>query len=206
MRKVTVLVLLALLAAKIAAVIVRGPVPLERDAFGYWHLSTLVLNGDWLMLSEPIAFRTPVYPWFLAAMRALFGPHALWMISLTQGFLAFSAIVIASRIAARISKLPQAMACTLAVSLPAVSSLTFCAAILSESLFVFLLMLNLLSVMDYCKYGSVGRAVWVGVTFALAVLTRPIILMLWIPHLVFVTAIHFRQRRRFLELGGPRWA
>ncbi len=202
MRKVTVLFLLAVIAVKTAAVVARGPVPLERDAFGYWHLSTLVTEGDWLLFSEPIAYRTPIYPWFLASMRAFSGPHSLWMISLVQGFFAVASVLIAGLIAARISKLPQAMPFTLVASLPAISSLTFCSATLSETLFVFLLMLNLLAVMDYCKYGSVGRAVWVGVTFALALLTRPIVLMLWIPHIVFVADIHLRKRRRFRKLGG----
>jgi hypothetical protein len=94
------------------------------------------------------------------------------------------------------------MAFTLLASLPAISSLTYCSATLSETLFVFLLMLNLLAVMDYCKYGTVGRAVWVGITLAIALLTRPIVLMLWIPHLVFVGAIHLRKRPRGRELGG----
>ena len=201
-RKVAVLLLLVVIAAKTAAVVARGPVPLERDAFGYWHLSTLVSEGDWLLFSEPIAYRTPVYPWFLAAMRAFFGPNSLWMISVAQGFFAVGSVVIAGLIAARVSRLPLAMVYTLVASLPAIAALTFCSAVLSETLFVFLLMLNLLAVLDYCERGSGGRAAWVGITFALALLTRPIVLMLWIPHLAFVASIGLWRRRHQRATGG----
>ncbi len=185
-----------MLSAKVAAVILRGPVPLELDSLGYWSLSTLVIEGDLLMTGEPIAYRTPFYPWFLAAVRSVAGKSSLWVISLIQGGCAIGAIVIAAHLARRITKLPLAGPLTLIVAIPTLSAHTFCAAILSETLFVFLLMLNLLAVVDYCKYETPGRAAWVGVTFGIALLTRPVMLMLWIPHLIFVFAIHLRKRRR----------
>lgn len=196
MRYLILLVLLALLVGKTAAVIMRGPGSLERDALQYWSLSTLVLSGDALMLGEPIAYRTPVYPWFLAIVRSCAGRYSLWTISLIQGGLAVASVVIAGRIAGRITKMPRAMLWTLAVSLPAISGLTYCATMLSETLFVFLLMVHLLAVLDYCKYLSSGRAAWVGASFAIALLTRPVIMLLWVPHLVFVAAIQWRRRRR----------
>lgn len=62
MRKFLVLILLLLIATKTAAVLLEGPVPIQRDAFGYWKLSALVMQGDLLMLQDPIAYRTPIYP------------------------------------------------------------------------------------------------------------------------------------------------
>lgn len=196
MRNLLIILLLALTAAKIAAVLASGPVPIERDAFGYWRLSALVMGGDILMLSEPIAYRTPVYPWFVAIVRSFSGSFALQAIAIAQGLLSLATIWMAGHLAVRITRLPRAMPWTLAVSLPAVSALTFGAAVLSETLFVFLFMLNLLAVLDYAKYGTQGRAVWIGATFAVALLTRPIVLLLWIPHLFFMLYIHVRKRRR----------
>ena len=91
-----------------------------------------------------------------------------------------------------------------ASALPAVTAYTFSAAVLSESLFVFLLMLNLLAVLDYAKYGTPVRAVWVGITFAAALLTRPVVLFVWIPHILFLLYIHFRKRRRLGKAAPGR--
>ena len=202
MRYVILLFLLALLVAKTAAIVVRGPASLERDALQYWNLSTLVLSGDALMLGEPIAYRTPVYPWFLAMVRSCAGRYSLWTLSLIQGCLAVASVLIAGRIASRITKMPRAMLWTLAVSLPAISGLIYCTTVLSETLFVFLLMVHLYAVLDYGKYLSTGRAAWVGATFALALLTRPVVMLLWVPHLFFVAAIQWRRRRQLSGTAG----
>jgi hypothetical protein len=196
LRKFLIILLLALTAAKVAAVLARGPVSIERDAWGYWRLSALAMVGDAWMLGEPIAYRTPAYPWFLALVRSCSGSSALFVIAILQSILNIASLWIAGRIAVRITRLPGALPWTLLVSLPAVSALTFNAAVLSETLFVFVLMVHLLAVMDYAKYGTAGRAIWLGVTFAAALLTRPIVLLLWAAHGVFVLYIHVRKRRR----------
>ena len=156
----------------------------------------MVLTGDLLMLAEPTANWTPLYPWFLAIIRSFSGLSALLSIVIAQGFLLISTIVIAGHVAARITKLPRALPWALLVSLPAVSALTFSAAVLSETLFTFLFLLNLLAVLDYAKYGTAGRAVWVGITLGLVLLTRPIVILLWIPHIVFLLYVHVRRRCR----------
>ena len=140
MRKILVLMILALLATKTVAVLLAGPVAIERDAFGYWKLSASVMQGDLLMLQEPIAYRTPVYPWFLACIRSLSGSYSLQVLLIVQGLLSLGSLVIAASIAARITKLPSAFGLTLAVSLPSISRFIFDAAVLSESMFIFLFM------------------------------------------------------------------
>jgi hypothetical protein len=196
LRKLIILLLLALITAKVAVVLLRGPATIELDAWQYWRLSALVMDGDILLLEEPIAYRTPLYPWFIALTRSMAGSWAYMVIVGLQGLMWVAALTIAAHLAARISKLPRAMPLALLVSLPTVSFITFAATALTESLFVFLLMLHLLAVLDYAKYGTAGRAVWLGVTFAATLLTRPIVLLLWIPHVVFVLWIHYRKRRR----------
>ncbi len=196
LRRFLTLLLLLLLVTKVAAVLARGPVAIEMDAFGYWRFAALVMSGDVLMLSEPIAFRTPLYPYFVSIVRAITGDGALLSIVVLQGLLSVASIGIAGRLAVRMTKLPNAMPLTLLASLPAVSALTFSAAVLSETLFIFLMMLNLLAVMNYARSGSKWSVCWLGLTFAAALLTRPIIILLWIPHLLFVLLIHFRRWRR----------
>jgi hypothetical protein len=201
MRKFLVLMLLLLIATKTAAILLAGPVPIQRDAYGYWKLSVLVMQGDFLMLQAPIAYRTPIYPWFLAMVRFLSGSHALQTLSVIQGFFSLGSLIIAASIAARVTKLPKAFLVTLIVSLPVVSSLVFDAAVLSESMFIFLFMLNLLAILDYAKYGTATRASWVGFTFAMALLTRPIVILIWIPHLFFLLLIHLRKNGRLRSLS-----
>ena len=193
--------LLLVIAAKTGAILLKGPVPIERDAFGYWQLSAAVMEGDLLMFQEPIAYRTPVYPWFLAILRLLSGPRTLQALAIMQGLFSLGSLVIAASIAKRITKLPKAFPLTLLVCIPAVSSLVFDAAVLSESLFVFVFMLNLLAIMDYAKYGTATRAAWVGVTFAVTLLTRPIVILIWIPHLFFLILIHLRKNGRLRSLS-----
>jgi hypothetical protein len=195
LRRLITLLLLVLLAVKIAATLARGPVAIEMDAFGYWQLSSLVLSGDLLMLDRPIAFRTPGYPYFLAIVRAINGSGALWSMVLIQGVLTLATIVIAALLAGRITSLPRAVPLTLAAALPAVSALTFSAALLSETLFVFLMLLNMWAVVAYARHGTAGCAAWVGVTLGLTLLTRPIAMLLWIPHLILLLFIHFRRWR-----------
>lgn len=195
MRQLLILILFALISVKAAAVVALGPVPIERDALGYWRLSTLVMGGDWLILSEPIAYRTPGYPWFLAVIRMVAKEYSLPAIVITQSVLMTMSIWMAGRIAAQITMLPRAMLWTLVVAIPAVSAFTFSAALLSESLFVFLLMLHLSAVTGYSARATSGRAAWVGITFALALLTRPVVMLLWIVHVPLILWVHWRRRK-----------
>ncbi|TWT53058.1 hypothetical protein Pla22_06860 [Rubripirellula amarantea] len=170
-----------------------GPAAIAWDAAQYWRLSTLVLSGDLFFLSEPIAYRTPIYPWMLALIRAMTDTYALKAIVTVQGVLYVASAWIASVIAKRVTGLESAQWITLALLLPAVSAITFYATTLSEPLFVFVMMVNSLAVLDYAKHGTGGRAAWMAATFALLILTRPIAILLWVVHLAFLLVIHHQK-------------
>ena len=159
------------------------------------------MEGDPLLYGRKIAYRTPVYPSFLAVVRMFAGPRSLLAVVILQGVFSLSTLLIAASIASRATKLPSAFNWTLLVALPAIAAFVFGAAVLSESLFVFLLMLNLLAVLDYAKHGNGARAIWVGMTFAVTLLTRPIAMLIWIPHLLFLLHIHLRKNRRLRSHG-----
>ncbi|TWU50830.1 hypothetical protein Poly51_41230 [Rubripirellula tenax] len=195
MRRLATVLLLALIAVKTAAVLARGPVTIEMDAAGYWLLSTSVMGGEWLMLDQPIAFRTPMYPWFLASVRSLSGADALMWIAAIQGLLSLASVWIAARLAARITQLPRATPIALLASLPMIASLVYNATMLSETLFIFVLMVNLSAVQNYVERQSKWAALWAGVTFGITLLTRPIVLLLWTVHVAFVGLMHLRRRR-----------
>ena len=68
LRRFLILLLLTLIAIKIAILVGRGPAAIQADARGYWELSSVVMRGDVLMMGEKIAYRTPGYPAFLACL------------------------------------------------------------------------------------------------------------------------------------------
>ena len=186
MRQLLFLVVILVISTKTLLIFLGGPVALERDSLGYWNLSTSVMQGDILLTSEPIAYRTPVYPWFLAFGRLLAGKHALWLITLIQGLLYVCTVYLAANLALKMTKLPQSKLFTALAMLPAISAAQYTTAILSETLFVFLLVLHLSIFLKYCQQPSTLTATWTALSFGLLVLTKPIVLMLWVAHLLLL--------------------
>ena len=205
LRRFLILLLLTLIAIKIAILVGRGPAAIQADTRGYWELSSVVMRGDVLMMGEKIAYRTPGYPAFLAIVRLLSGSSLLAIIVL-QAAMFLGIAWMAAAMAARISQHSWAKVTTLAIMLPGISSVVYVGAVLSETLFVFLLMLNLTMVMNYTKYKTSTSAVLVGLTFALTLLTRPIILLLWVAHVVLLGLVHLHRNRTVfggVSLSGP---
>jgi len=63
-------------AAKLAMFCVADLPPRWGDAEFYWRLGAQVAAGDVWMTRDPVAFRTPGYPWLLGALQAAFGDAA----------------------------------------------------------------------------------------------------------------------------------
>ena len=197
---------------KVVAILALGPASIEMDARGYWDLSALVMESDILMMGDPIAYRTPAYPWFLAVVRTVFGDPSLFSIVVLQGVMAVATIGIAAKIAEVVTGSPLALPLTFLVAMPAVSAIVYSATVLTESLFTFLMMLNFLVVLIYDRRKTSLNAFLVGLTFAMTLLTRPIVMYLWIAHLIFVLLkprdlsfvaepASLATRQRFLHVG-----
>ena len=84
------------------------------------------------------------------------------------------------------TKLPQSKLFTALAMLPAISAVQYTTAILSETLFVFLLVLHLSIFLKYCQQPSTLTATWTALSFGLLVLTKPIVLMLWVAHVLLL--------------------
>ena len=173
-----------------------GPAAIVGDAQGYWKLSSWVANGDIMMMDAPIAYRTPIYPWLLAGLRegspGFVSP--LLAVAIVQAILYLATVYLAGELAVQISRRASARTFTTLAMLPAISALTYIGFLVSEILFVSLLMMHLLSVIRYSENSSFGRAALVGLTLGLTLLTRPIVLLLWIPHLFFILTKHVLSR------------
>ncbi len=205
MRQSFFIAVLLLIAVKVALWVSLGPAAIVGDAHGYWDLSSLVIDGDAMMMREPIAFRTPVYPWFLALLRVvserLVSP--LLTIVVVQATMYVATVWLAALLAQKISGQPSAKLITVVLMLPAFSSVTYVGYLVSETLFVFLLMLNLLSVVNYVQNGSRKSALLLGLTFGVTLLTRPIVQLLWIPHLLLMLAAHFFAKKQDRDDAVP---
>lgn len=196
MRQLLLCIVILLITIKSIAVVLNGPVPLERDSLGYWKLSTLVMEGDIFMTGAPIAYRTPLYPWFLAACRSLSGNQSLWTISLVQVALYLGSVWLASKLAYQITRLPFSILATAICLLPGIAATQYNAAVLSETLFVFLLLLHLCTFIKYSQQPTHTQAMLIGVTLALLLLTKPIAMLLWVAHLVLILLYAVRRRKQ----------
>ena len=66
--------------SKLVAFEASGPGPLAADAGQYWALGSQVADGDLWMTRDPIAYRTPGYPWTLGTIQTLCGAES-WRVT-----------------------------------------------------------------------------------------------------------------------------
>lgn len=185
LRKIGFSLLVVLLVAKVAGVILRGPSPLVLDAGYYWELGGLVSQGDWLLMARPIAFRTPAYPWFVGAVRSIF-PNPLFALVCLQGVLWLATVGLTVAMAVDLTRDRRAAWIVLGITTAMISSVTYVTAVLTETLFVFSLVLHLWTVARFTRRPSVLGGILVGATLGLSILTRPIAMLIWIADAIYI--------------------
>lgn len=185
--------LVVLLVTKVVGVIMRGPSPLVFDAGQYWDLGGLVSGGDWLLMTKPIAFRTPAYPWFIGAVRTVF-TNPLFVLVCLQGLLWLGTIGLTAAMAVDLSGDRRAAWIVLGVATAMISSVTYVATVLTETLFVFSLVLHLWSIVRFTRRPSVAGGFLVGATLGLAILTRPVAMLIWIADAIYLIVSWFWLR------------
>jgi hypothetical protein len=168
---------------------------LELDALEYWNLSSQVLTGDIWLLDKPIAYRTPIYPWLLAAIRMVTGSWGLLAVVVIQGGLIVATSWLAGSLAVVFSRNETARIWTLLASFFVVSSVPFGQAVLSEVTFAFCLTLHLYLQALYFDQRTTKHAIAAGLSLAACILTRPIAMLLWTVHAVW-----------FLKSGRKHWS
>ncbi len=143
---------------------------------GYYDISRNLLEGNGFSRALRLPFtpdplRAPLYPLFIAAILGLF--HTYWAVVLFQ-ILAGSIIpVLGMSIARRI--LPSTRGTTLVGILLAVEPLSvlYSFVFLTETLFILLFFLFLLSFFDYLEWGGNWRIAASSLLLGLATLTKP---------------------------------
>lgn len=161
---------------------------LRLDSLGYHELAISILDGAFMIAGSPDAFRTPLYPGFLAFFY-LFGGNHPWLALLGQialdGGTCYLLCVLFQR------RLPA--------YLYALHPITIFQAnvVMSETLLVFLLALGL-SALFHRRFFAGGVAFGLGALVKPAALYLPFVLLLWI---VFVYRRKFARPSALLVLA-----
>lgn len=150
-----------------------------RDSQEYKLLAlNLIKERKFSWNSEPVTFRTPVYPTFIATIYLLFGIKE-WMVMLFQVFLSTASIYLIyliSRNSVKWSAPLAELSGILAGALFSVdfNSILFSSLFMCETLFIFLILLGTLLFLR-------GRHLSSGFVLGVSVLTRPIALYIFLP-------------------------
>ena len=210
MRRWVPVLIVTLLVLKVIGVVARGPSPMIFDAGSYWELGEVVANGDWLLTSQQIAYRTPAYPWFLAMHQSV-SPSPLLTLIIGQAILWLLTMWMVATMAADCCDDPRAKWITLAIAVVMVSSVVYVTTTLTETLFIFGLVAHLWSFGRFTRSPSVLGGALVGATLGLTILTRPIAMLVWIADAIYLLsrwywipdpkATHLCRVRGWISIG-----
>ena len=118
------------------------------------------------------AYRTPVYPLFIAAIYSVFGPHPQAVIA-GQVIIGMFSVLLTYILGLRLVCRRTAIIAALLMAIN-VESITHTFYILSETLFTFLLLLSLLALIQFWQKGGRFLLPISAITMAVATLCRPI--------------------------------
>ncbi len=190
-------IFLAAIAVRLAYVLNLGPEPRFHDENTYWQVARRFLNGQGITFDTGLQVcRAPVYPLLLAASQRFFH-DSLVPIRITQALLGALTCVLIYLLARGLSGyVCGAAAGAIAAVYPFFVFYTGTA--LSETLFTFELVLWVLLMRRLLHRPSWWAALLAGLTFGVAVLTRPSA-MLMLPAalpLYFIGEPHRRRQAR----------
>jgi arylsulfatase A-like enzyme len=174
-----------------------GPAPLYRDALEYWKLATRAASGDWWLLADPEAARTPGYPWFLALCQRLFAERALVAVAVQQHLFVAASGAIAAWIGWRVTGSLVAVNLALALSLLCLSRHVIAPYVWSDNLLAFALALHAACLVAWWRRPAAVRAALLGLSLGACTLVKPSAELAFVPTLL---TLGFGLRRA----GGPR--
>jgi 4-amino-4-deoxy-L-arabinose transferase-like glycosyltransferase len=206
-RRVALLILCTALVLRLPFVAIVAVHPDRmwlNDSASYLRPAVNLLAGHGFSQSEsppfvPDTVRTPTYPLFLVGLFAVAGRAPL-AIALAQMALSAVTAVLVYVIGRRLLRERQALIAGLLFSL-ALGPVVYSVLILSETLFTFMLV-AWMALLLVCRHrGGVGWAIAAGVAGGLAVLCRPIAVLLPLPAAMLVIAGSRQRRRRHVAIA-----
>lgn len=161
-----------------------------NDSFSYIEPAQFLLRD--YAYTHPSALRTPVYPFFLAGIFALFGEQPFYVV-LAQVLIGLATIFITYKIGAELFSEKNALQGILLLGL-GLESILSPFYLMTETLFTFFLVLMAFSLLQYKRSLKTGWVLACAVFSALAILCRPIALYLPVLILFF-----------FIWENRPKW-
>lgn len=188
-----VIAAIALVARLLEIAITRHSFLLANDAADYWRLARLIATGHGFGTSHfapgggPTAERPPGFPFLLAAIVFLAGPHAVAarIAGALLGALAAALVYVLARQITAEPRLAAVAGVVAAVFPPMVIAST---SLMSEALFVPVSLGVIVSALAYRRGGSVLWLPLAGFLLGVATVTRPVGALLAIPALLIVLA------------------
>ncbi len=171
-------VLLLLEAAKLVWMFSAGPAPLDGDAGFYWKLGEQVAAGDFWMRTNPVGFRTPGYPWFLGAVRFLFGTHAWQAVIALQHVAVGVTTALTGWWTFRLTERVALVNVAIFIRVISLANAGYAGTVLTEALFEPVFLLLLIRLTTPIEKTTVRHWGLMGVLFAAAFLFRPAVLAL----------------------------
>lgn len=169
---------LLLRAVLVISVFVKNPEGIwVFDSYGYWQIAyNLVTNGiysqDYTLPLYPDSLRTPLYPMLLAGFQ-LMGAGGYGMLFL-QVLLSSLTAVITANLSLKIFKCNRtALIAGLIVAID-IPSIIFTGLILTETVFTFLFIASIFSLVTHLETKDPRSLIWAGALHALAILCRPV--------------------------------
>lgn len=149
------------------------PGQLEVDAGHYWRLGEQVSRGDFWMTKDPVAFRTPGYPWIIGSVQSAFGSGALRVMVILQYFAVFLTTLATGWWVWRITRSQWMAIAALAICLISGARASHASSLLTETLFTLFVTLMVMSLTRLSEFSSIRRAAWTAFLFGVVCLIRP---------------------------------
>ena len=174
------------------------------DSHGYWDEAALLNEHGWLYWWDSTGNtlperRPPLYMYFLAVSRALFGP-SLAAAAVLQAMIDAGSCVLIALLAARVDSATARWSGALAAVWP--NLVVHSALIVSDTLFLFLFLTAILLALRAAQGGQPATAAACGIAFGFAVVARNVVQFLYPVAAVFLLAAGFRRNPRRAALSA----
>ena len=161
-------------AVKLAAFCAAAPAVRASDAGGYWMLGDQVASADIWMIRNPVAYRTPGYPWMIGLLKSLFGRHGWFVVIALQ----YCSVWLTSALTAwwtmRVTGRPWLAVFSLFICVISAARASHASTIMTETFFTLFFTATLISICFLGEKISVRRAFLTGVLWGLTWLLRPV--------------------------------
>jgi hypothetical protein len=181
---VVAIILCGLEAVKLVLFFLGQPAYRASDGAGYWTLGHQVASGDIWMLRDPVAYRTPGYPWLLGVLQLLSPNHAWKLVVALQYLAVWLTTVLTGWWTWKITGRAWLSVLALAICFLSAGRASHASSIMTETFFTLFMTLMLYSLCHCDTRHSFRWMLMAAVFWGLAWLLRPVAIVLALAWLI----------------------